>query len=187
VAQSADWVQRHPLKPSWPRVLPSVATTQPGPYLPVPEHFGLSDGGGLVGLDRPVQAEAGKTAGTGGVRLPDAPWPNVKFALPLEGDPMPAPDAQDFDYYSSKLSIARGSAEEPKPARQKVPGAPKVAAKPTPPKPIGVPNPNPGAAPVKPSKPVGHQLSVSKPTASLTDAITALLKPSQPSQPSVKP
>jgi peptidoglycan/xylan/chitin deacetylase (PgdA/CDA1 family) len=176
VAQSADWMQRHPLKPSWPRVLPSVAWTQPGAYAPAPENFGLSDSAaGLVGLGRPADAQAGKAGGDGS-RLQGEPWPNVKFALPIEGEPLPAPDAQDFIYYSSKFRISHGAPAERKLDRQKLAATPKLVAKPVI-RPVGVPSP--GATTVRPNKPIGHQLNVLKPAASLSESLTALLKPAQ--------
>jgi peptidoglycan/xylan/chitin deacetylase (PgdA/CDA1 family) len=167
VAQSADWTQRHPLKPSWPRVLPSAAASRQAPYLPSPENFGLSDSaGGLVGLARPADVQGGK----GGAHLPDG----SAALLLLEGDPLPAPDAQDFIYYSGKFSIAHGVPADHRPDRQRLAVTPKAAVKPAV-KPIGTPNP----ATPRPGKPVGHQLSVSKPTASLSDTLSALLRPAQ--------
>jgi peptidoglycan/xylan/chitin deacetylase (PgdA/CDA1 family) len=166
VAQSADWTQRHPLKPSWPRVLPdpttAAAPTQGGPDVPAREAFGLSNAAGEQGgAGRPADPQAGAAAN--GARL----------ASPAEGEPPPAPDARDFIYSSGKLRISHGAPPDHKVDRQKLADTPKVGGKSA-----GRPAlPNPAAAPVRPNKPVGHQLNVPKPTASLSETLAALFKP----------
>jgi peptidoglycan/xylan/chitin deacetylase (PgdA/CDA1 family) len=153
VAQSADWVQRHPLK-SWPRVLPDPAPVQPGPGVPAREAFGLSNAAGEQGdTGRSADAQASNAAGSGGNRLQELPAPNLKLATPIEGDPPPAPDAKDFIYSSGKFGISHGAPNR-KADREKL-----------------------AATTVRPNKPVGHQLNVLKPAASLLNTLAAPFKP----------
>ena len=169
VANNDDWVQRHRQRPSWPRVL-AVGAAVATPHLeaPSPANFGVADSTGEV-----VAMNLDKTA-PGGTPLPRrAPWPDdLKIVIPPDNEVLPSPSAQDFIYNSYKgaasfpeshkparqLANAKGN---PKPGASKLPGLP-------PPAPIG-----------SKTKPIGHQLSVGKPTASLVDRISALLRPGQ--------
>jgi peptidoglycan/xylan/chitin deacetylase (PgdA/CDA1 family) len=150
VALSEDWMQRHPTRPSWPRVLPSPAT-EPALNVPSPTSFGVSEATGKVmGLDEPALARA--------------PWPSVaRPNVPAGPNQLPVPDAGEFGYFPKAATAALAAL--PKPARQKPVGpAAKLALKPgKPPKDIGPPAPR--------TKPVGHQLSIGKPTASLLDLL----------------
>jgi peptidoglycan/xylan/chitin deacetylase (PgdA/CDA1 family) len=144
VALSDDWVQRHPTRPSWPRVLPS-ASAESGWSVPSAASFGMSATGQDMALDAGAVAKV--------------PWPSItRLNLPAGPDQLPVPDAGEFRY---SPGAARATlAALPKPPRQKTtyPAA-RMSLKPgRPPKGIGP------AAP-KTTKPVGHQLSIGRPMA----------------------
>jgi peptidoglycan-N-acetylglucosamine deacetylase len=152
VALSEDWVQRHPAPPSWPRVLPSPGT-QPTLNVPSPSSFGLSESTGKVmGLGERAQANSANS------------WPSIaRLNVPAGPNQLPVPDADEFRYYPKAATAALAAL--PKPTRQK-PGvaAAKLALKPgKPPREI--------TPPASKTKPVGHQLSIGKPTASLLDLL----------------
>jgi peptidoglycan/xylan/chitin deacetylase (PgdA/CDA1 family) len=171
VAQSEDWVQRHPLKPSWPRVLATgPSTPSPGLEVPSAANFGIADStGDGMPIDRIAGAPRGNAAADRSL-LQHEPWPNVRFTAPADADLLPVPDAQDFIYYSNKSRISLGAMTDRKTVRQKLVATPKLALKPAPAKPPGPPK-EPGSAPTRTTKPIGHQLSVSKPAASLADLL----------------
>jgi peptidoglycan/xylan/chitin deacetylase (PgdA/CDA1 family) len=160
VAQSADWMQQHPLKPSWPRVLPDptpAAPAEPGPDVPARKAFGLPSSTGEQGeAVRPTDPQAGAAENA------------TRLASPAE--PPPAPDAKDFIHSSGKLRTSHGAPPDHKIDRQKLGATPKIGAK-SASKPA---LPNPAATTVRPYKPIGHQLNVPKPTASLSEKLTAL-------------
>jgi peptidoglycan-N-acetylglucosamine deacetylase len=153
VADNDDWVQRHRARPSWPRVLAGGAATLP-PALesPSPENFGVTEATGKV---------AAMSVS------PGAAWPNhPNYPIPAGDDLLPTPAAQDFIYYSRKLATSFGKAPDRK-SRQNLVATTKLNPKPGPSRILGLPNT--GAAAPRPARPVGHQLTVTKPTASATD------------------
>jgi peptidoglycan-N-acetylglucosamine deacetylase len=155
VANNDDWIQRHRTRPSWPRVLAVGATTaQPGLDAPSPENFGVTEA-------------TGKVAAMG--VLPGASWPNhVDYPIPVGSELLPTPAAQDFIYYSRKLATSFGPPPDRK-SRQNLVTTSKLNPKPGPSRILGVPNTGAGAGATRPPRPVGHQLTVTKPTASATD------------------
>ncbi len=175
VAQTDEWMQRHPLKPSWPRVLasapstgqPGVSTGQPGLDVPSPASFGVADSTGELMTSDPA-AQRGKAAADR-MLLQNTPWPNVKFTEPAETDLLPVPDAQDFIYYSNKSKLSLGAVPDRKSVRQKLAATPKLALRPASSRPASPPRES-GSAATR-TKPVGHQLTVPKPTASLSDLL----------------
>jgi len=154
VALSDDWVQRHPTRPSWPRVLP---TGQPAFEVPSLASFGIDPAGDVMAL---------------GARV-DVSWPNdVRFSSLPGAEVLPVPDENEFVYRpkgDAKVAFAMLSDRKPPPPpRPKPASAAKVAAKPGSPGRTAVPG-TPGSAPR--TKPVGHQLTISKPTASVLDLL----------------
>jgi hypothetical protein len=154
----------------WPLI--NVASlTFPEPELRFPDtrNFGISDASGTYefGLARAEHLRGGDRD----IRLPPRSiWRNsVRIVgLPL-AEPLPAPDASNFRYarvWKARSMVARRSAPKahhataaPTPVSASAPkGAPASAA----PK-----NHNLGPQSPRPSRPVGHQLQLPKPTASL--------------------
>jgi peptidoglycan/xylan/chitin deacetylase (PgdA/CDA1 family) len=156
VADNDDWVQRHRARPSWPRVLAvGTATAQPGLDAPSPENFGVTEA-------------TGKVAAMG--VSPGAQWPNhVNYSVRAGSELLPTPAAQDFIYYSRKFAASFGTPPDRKAARQNLVTTSKLNPKPGPSRILGVPNTGAGASATRPQRPVGHQLTVTKPTASVTD------------------
>jgi peptidoglycan-N-acetylglucosamine deacetylase len=158
VAETDDWVQRHHTRPSWPRVL-AVGTTTAPPSLdaPSPANFGVTESTGkVVAID--VAPGASRSA----------PWPNnVRYAVPAETELLPMPAAQDFIYYSRKSAPSFGAFADRKTARQNLVATSKLGPKPSPSKILGLPK-DPAATR---TRPVGHQFTVTKPTASAADAL----------------
>jgi hypothetical protein len=164
VADTDDWVQRHRTRPSWPRVL-AVGTATALPILdaPSPVNFGVTEATGeVVAIDRAQR---------------NAPWPTkTSYAVPVETELLPMPAAQDFIYYSRKFATSFGTPPDRKAARQNLVVTSKLAPKPAPGKILVVPkdpakDPAKGAGPATRTRPIGHQLTVTKPTASVTDAL----------------
>jgi peptidoglycan-N-acetylglucosamine deacetylase len=157
VADNDDWVQRHRTRPSWPRVLAVGATTaQPGLDAPSPENFGVTEA-------------TGKVVAMG--VLPGASWPNhFNYPIPAGSELLPTPAAQDFIYYSRKLATSFGPPPDRK-SRQNLVTTSKLNPKPGPSRILGLPNTGAGAGAgaTRPPRPVGHQLTVTKPTAGVTD------------------
>jgi hypothetical protein len=161
VADNDDWVQRHRTRPSWPHVLAvGTATALPGLDAPSPENFGVTEA-------------TGKVAAMG--VLPGVSWPNhVNYAIPVGSEMLPTPAAQDFIYYSRKFATSFGTPPDRK-ARQNLVTTSKLNPKPGPSRILGLPNAGAGsaggagAAATRPPRPVGHQLTVTKPAASVTD------------------
>jgi peptidoglycan/xylan/chitin deacetylase (PgdA/CDA1 family) len=154
VSDNDDWVQRHRTRPSWPRVLAvGTATALPGLDAPSPEDFGVTEATGKVAAMEIA---------------PGAPWPShVNYAVPAGSELLPSPAAQDFIYYSQKFAPAFGSPADRKTARRNLVTTSKLSPRPGPAKILGLPK-DPGAAAARP-RPIGHQLTVTKPAASLTD------------------
>jgi peptidoglycan/xylan/chitin deacetylase (PgdA/CDA1 family) len=166
VAETDDWVQRHRTRPSWPRVLAVGTTTaQPGLDAPSPENFGVTEATGKVAA---MEVAAGEKT-VAGPR--NAPWPNnVNYSVPAGTELLPTPAAQDFIYYSRKFATSFGAPPDRKTARRNLVTTSKLNPKPGPSRILGLPNntgKDPGAA-ARP-RPIGHQLTVTKPAASVTD------------------
>jgi peptidoglycan/xylan/chitin deacetylase (PgdA/CDA1 family) len=161
VAENDTWVQAHHTRPSWPRVLAvGTATAPPSLDAPSPANFGVSDSTGeVVAID----------LGPGASLLPrSASWPNnVKYTAPAQAETLPMPAAQDFIYYSPK-PIASFATLANKPARQNLVTTSKLGPKPGPAKILGLPK---DAGTAARPHPIGHQLTVTKPTASAADVL----------------
>ncbi|HLH94716.1 MAG TPA: polysaccharide deacetylase family protein [Xanthobacteraceae bacterium] len=176
VANNDDWVQRHRPRPSWPRVLEvGTAAAQPTLDAPSPANFGVSPSTGEVVALGAAAAEKS----TGSPPLPrNAPWPSeTRFAVPTDNALLPSPAAQDFLYYTRKTSLAFGPPPERKTARQGLVATSKLTPRPPnriPGFPVGGKDQGGAAAH---SHPIGHQLTVTKPTASNSeDPRSAVLK-----------
>jgi peptidoglycan-N-acetylglucosamine deacetylase len=169
VADNDDWVQRHhPTRPSWPRVLSPVVAAQPVLVAPSPASFGVAE-------------KSGEVVAMASLLGHHAPWPSeVKYAVPVETELLPSPAAQDFIYTPSRVTSSFGAPPR-KGARPSVVAAAKGAPKPGPMRILGVPPPKepipiaPAGPPAsnvpRPPHPIGHQLSVTKPTASILDLL----------------
>jgi peptidoglycan/xylan/chitin deacetylase (PgdA/CDA1 family) len=170
VAETDDWVQRHHTRPSWPRVLAVGATSAP-PSLdaPSPTNFGVTESTGeVVAIDLARGTPREKTAAGESPLARSAPWPdNVNFAVPVETELLPTPAAQDFIYYSRKG--APGAFADRKTTRQNLVATSKFSLRPSPSRIPGLPK-SPGSGAVR-TRPIGHQLSVTKPTASVLDEL----------------
>jgi peptidoglycan/xylan/chitin deacetylase (PgdA/CDA1 family) len=164
VAETDDWVQRHHTRPSWPRALAvGTSTAQPSLDAPSPANFGVTESTGKV-----VALASGPTR--------SAPWPNnVSYSVPAETEFLPTPAAQDFIYYARKSAPSFGAFPDRKTARQNLVATSKLGPKPSPSKILGLPVPkdpskDPAAAAAR-TRPVGHQFTVTKPTASAVDLL----------------
>ncbi len=181
VAESDDWVQRHRARPSWPRVLAVGTTTaQPSLDAPSPENFGVTESTGkVVAMDLSLAMAAQQERPAAGRNpLPrSAPWPNnVSYTVPAQTELLPMPAAQDFIYYPRRSTASFATADRkatrqnlvttsklnPKPGPSRIPGLPKDPSK----------DPAKDAAGAARPRPVGHQLTVTKPTASISDVLT---------------
>ena len=187
VAESDDWVQRHRARPSWPRVLAvGNITAQPSLDAPSPENFGVTESTGkVVAMDLSLAMAAQQERPAAGQNpLPrSAPWPNnVSYTVPAQTELLPMPAAQDFIYYYPGRSTASFATSNRKTTRQNLVTTSKLNPKPGPSRIPGLPK-DPSKDPAKdPAKdaagaaartrPVGHQLTVTKPTASISDVLT---------------
>jgi peptidoglycan/xylan/chitin deacetylase (PgdA/CDA1 family) len=163
VAETDDWVQRHHTRPSWPRVLAvGTSTAQPSLDAPSPANFGVTESTGKA-----VAIDLAPTAPR------STPWPNnVRYAVPAETELLPMPAAQDFIYYSRKSAPTFGAFAERKTGRQNLVTTSKLGPKPTPTKILGLPIKDPGKdAGAARTRPVGHQFTVTKPTASAAEPL----------------
>jgi peptidoglycan/xylan/chitin deacetylase (PgdA/CDA1 family) len=173
VAETDDWVQRHHTRPSWPRVLAVGTTTaQPSLDAPSPANFGVTESTGeVVAIDL---APRRKTAADERPLPRSAPWPNhPSYTVPAETESLPTPAAQDFIYYSRRSAPSFAASVERKTARQNLVATSKLSPKPGPSKILGLPKDpakDTGAAAAR-TRPIGHQLTVTKPTASLSDVL----------------
>jgi peptidoglycan-N-acetylglucosamine deacetylase len=161
----------------WPLVnVASLTFPEPEPRLPDTRNFGISDRSGTYdfGIARADRLRGGDRD----IRLPPtAIWRNsVRIVgLPL-AEPLPAPDASNFRYanvWKARTMVARRSAPKgpttaatvaPTPVSTPV-SAPASAPKGAPPS--APKNHNVGPQSPRPPRPVGHQLQLPKPTASL--------------------
>jgi peptidoglycan/xylan/chitin deacetylase (PgdA/CDA1 family) len=177
VAETDDWVQRHHTRPSWPRAL-AVGTTTAEPSLsaPSPANFGVTESTGeVVAIDLAPHERA--VAGQSPLAR-SSPWPSaVHYTIPAETELLPMPAAQDFIYYSRGAAPSFGASAERKTVRKNLVETSKLAVKPGPSKILGLPKDpakDPGAA--ARTRPVGHQFTITKPTASASDALTLGLR-----------
>jgi peptidoglycan/xylan/chitin deacetylase (PgdA/CDA1 family) len=165
VANGDDWVQRHKTRPAWPRVLTAGSTeAEPTLEAPNPANFGLNPSTGQV-------AALGATADKSNSSPPlprSAPWPSdLVYLLPDDNEVLPSPAAQDF-IYTRKTSF--GPLPDHKAAHQGLVTTSKLTV-PKPPNRIPGPSTggkDPGSAAAH-THPIGHQLTVTKPTASNSD------------------
>jgi peptidoglycan/xylan/chitin deacetylase (PgdA/CDA1 family) len=172
VAETDDWVQRHHTRPSWPRVLAVGTTTaQTSLNAPSPENFGVTDSTGeVLAMDLDRTAPSAGTAAETSLLRRSAPWPNnVQYAVPVAADSLPTPAAQDFIYYSGKFTASFGTPPVHKTIRQNLVATSKGGPKPGPSRILGLPK-DFGAAAAR-TRPIGHQFTVTKPTASASDVL----------------
>jgi peptidoglycan/xylan/chitin deacetylase (PgdA/CDA1 family) len=156
----------------WPLI--NVASlTFPEPELRAPDtrNFGISDRSGTYefGVARADRLRGGDRD----IKLPPtAIWRNsVRIVgLPL-AEPLPAPDASNFRYphvWKARPMVARRSAPKGHTTASTVAPAPTPTSAPKGATPSAAPkNNNQGPQPLRPPRPVGHQLQLPKPTASL--------------------
>jgi hypothetical protein len=99
----------------------------------------------------------------------NAPWPNqVDYAVPAGSELLPTPAAQDFIYHSRTLTASFGTPPNRKTAaRQNLVTTSKLNPRPGPSRILGLPR-DPSAAAAR-TRPIGHQLTVTKPAARVTD------------------
>ena len=145
VADNDDWVQRHHTRPSWPRVLsPETTPAQSTLAAPSPANFGVAEKAGqIVAMTEALRQRV--------------PWPNeVKFTVPAENELLPSPAAEDFIYHSARTRSSF-AAYPRKTARPNLLAAAKPRPGPT--RILGLPKTR--------AHPVGHQLTIGKPTASV--------------------
>jgi peptidoglycan/xylan/chitin deacetylase (PgdA/CDA1 family) len=162
-----DWMQRHHTRPSWPRVLAvGTTTTQPVLDAPSPANLGVTDPTGeVVAIDLAPGAPRQRIAAGESPQARSTAWPsNTSYTVPAPIESLPAPAAEDFIYNFRKSTSTFGKPANPKTARPNLVAAAKV--KPGPSR-ILVPPKDPAAA-ARP-RPLGHQLTVTKPTASASE------------------
>jgi peptidoglycan/xylan/chitin deacetylase (PgdA/CDA1 family) len=176
VAETDVWIQRHHTRPSWPRVLAVGTTTaQPSLEAPSPANFGVSDSTGeVVAIDQAPGAARQRTAAGESPPARNTPWPNdVRYTVPAAVETLPTPAAQDFIYNFRRSTSSFAAAPNPKTARQSL-AAPTGRVKPGPSRILAVPK-DPAAAAVR-TRPVGHQFTITKPTASAADVLKLALQ-----------
>jgi peptidoglycan-N-acetylglucosamine deacetylase len=175
VAETDDWVQRHRTRPSWPRVLAVGTTTaQPSLNAPSPANFGVTESTGeVVAMDLAPGAQKIAAAGRSHSPLPrSAPWPdNTSYTVPVETESLPTPAAQDFIYYTRGSAPSFGASTVRKTPRQNLVANSKSSPKPGPSKILGLPKDSGKDPAAARTRPVGHQLTVTKPTASISDLL----------------
>jgi hypothetical protein len=171
VAETDDWVQRHRTRPSWPRVLAvGTATAQPSLDAPSPANFGVTASTGEVAaMDLAPRTQHEKTAGQN-PRPRSTPWPNnVSYTIPAETESLPTPAAQDFIYYPRRSAAAFAASATRRGARQNLVATSRLSPKPGLSRIPGVPKDAGGGA--ARTRPIGHQFTVTKPTASVLDVL----------------
>jgi peptidoglycan/xylan/chitin deacetylase (PgdA/CDA1 family) len=108
VTEPEAWVQRHPVREPWPRVLLSGIDAGP-PALDVPslQSFGAADAQGAMVPVELARSRFEPPAGAGIPLPPSALWPrDLTYSLPPDVEALPAPAAQNFRY----LRVSRVSA-----------------------------------------------------------------------------
>ena len=164
VAEAGDWVQSHHSRTSWPRAL-AVGNDNAPPILnvPSPQNFGVADPRGrLVTLGLLARADGSLPHGS--------PWPSkMNYAVPFDNKVLPIAADQDFIYLPVRPMTAPHASANRKSLRQKLAAFPPSAATSPVPgsKAQSVSKASPVLAAPRPPRPIGHQLSISKPTASL--------------------
>jgi peptidoglycan-N-acetylglucosamine deacetylase len=159
LARAEDWVQRHRAVIAWPRGIEIGAENAPVTLdAPSPLSFGVGDVPGAL-LPRELLASAD------GDRLHTLTWPReVRFTIPDDIDALPIPAGQDFIYDPVHRLTAPPPAPRKTGRRVLVARSPGSATRPgAGPRPQG----SPRASTLSRQRPIGHQLSISKPTASL--------------------
>jgi peptidoglycan-N-acetylglucosamine deacetylase len=167
VASNDDWVQRHKARPAWPRVLPVVGVdAEPGLEVPSPATLGMSPSTGeFVTL-----ADAAESRNTSPPLPRSAPWPSeTAYAVPADNALLPSPAAQDFLYYTRKASLASDPLPDHKAAHQGLATTSKLTPKPPARIPGSPPSGKDQGSAAAHTRPVGHQLTATKPTASNND------------------
>lgn len=157
VARAEDWVQRHHALAFWPRDIEVGTDHAPATLdVPSPQDFGVADPpGSLLGLGLLASADGDR------VLARAALWPNdMHYAIPNDVDALPIPAGQDFVYDPVRPMTPAPRAGERKPTRKalaaaRLPGTAKTQ---------GVPR---ASGPPSRQRAVGHQLNISRPTASL--------------------
>jgi hypothetical protein len=171
VADNDDWIQRHHTRPSWPRVLAvGTASAQPSLSAPSPENFGVTASTGEVAA---YDLAPGGRYGSSPGRLASSsyPWPsNVDLTVPAGSEVLPTAAAQDFIYYSRGSAPSFAATERKATVRKNLVATTKPGPKPGPSRILGLPK-EPVKDPAARVRPLGHQLSVTKPTASASDGL----------------
>jgi peptidoglycan/xylan/chitin deacetylase (PgdA/CDA1 family) len=161
VADASEWLQSHHSRQSWAgAVALGYNSSSPDTGVPSPQSFGVADPHGqLVALGLLANAD-------GAGALPDqSRWPGrTSYTVPADNDVLPIPADQDFIYLPLRRMSAPRAAVDRKGLHKKwvVVARPpaSVASKPQ--------SVSKASVPVPPRpRPIGHQLSLSKPTASL--------------------
>jgi peptidoglycan/xylan/chitin deacetylase (PgdA/CDA1 family) len=172
VAENDNWIQGHHTRPSWPRVLAvGTATALPSLSAPSPANFGVTASTGQVAAFD--LAPGGRYGANPGRLATSYPWPShVDFTVPAGTEVLPTAAAQDFIYYSPGSAPPFAATDRKTTVRKNLVATSKPGPKPGPVKILGLPkepvkDPAARARPV----PVGHQLSVTKPTASASDEL----------------
>jgi peptidoglycan/xylan/chitin deacetylase (PgdA/CDA1 family) len=174
VTEPEAWVQRHPVREAWPRVLVSSADT-PVPVLaaPSPQSFGAADARSMmVPVELARHASESQTAADGTVLSAGTLWPrDMTYSVPPDVDALPAPAEQYFQY----ARIVRPAGFAMRRAGGKTLGGKSLAAQAAGGKMAATAKPvraklqlprDPTRDPAARTRPIGHQLSL-RPTASL--------------------
>jgi peptidoglycan-N-acetylglucosamine deacetylase len=170
VAENDDWVQRHHTRPSWPRVLAvGTASAQPSLSAPSPANFGVTESTGeIVAID--LAPGGRRTAAGHSLLARNSPWPShVDLTVPAESEVLPTAAAEDFIYYS-RGSAPSFATSDRKAVRKNLVATSKPGPKPALTRILGL-SKDPGTGAAARTRPVGHQLTVTKPTASASDAL----------------
>jgi peptidoglycan/xylan/chitin deacetylase (PgdA/CDA1 family) len=162
VADASEWLQSHHSHQSWARVVAVGSDTAlPSLGVPSPQSLGVTERPGqIVALGLLANADSGG--------LPyRSPWPSqASYPVPADNEVLPIPADQDFIYLPIRPTAAPRAADR-KGLHKKWTVVARPAGSPGGAKPQSVSKASVPAAPPRPTRPVGHQLSLSKPTASL--------------------
>ena len=125
--------------------------------------------GEVAAMDLAPRTQHEKTAGQN-PRPRSTPWPNnVSFTIPAETESLPTPAAQDFIYYPRRSAAAFAASATRRGARQNLVATSRLSPKPGLSRIPGVPKDAGGGA--ARTRPIGHQFTVTKPTASVLDVL----------------
>jgi peptidoglycan/xylan/chitin deacetylase (PgdA/CDA1 family) len=176
VSEPEQWAARRiPGQQVWPRTLVVGAETPEEPALPAPspQSFGIEHYG-KPGMRIALSQTFERHAMLAGEPPPVTAWPRpVAHAVPPEATVLPVPGAQIFKY-SHPFHL--GTPAKPKIAaksnrsnKSKKPGAKSIAAPKDPATTGSVPSPQPPVdGPPRPPRPIGHQLTVMHPGATVS-------------------